>query len=169
MCTIWPNGQNQRLNERGESTVVKFKYRWFRDKSRPSREFRKLPLLQVRLAHGHNHIDLDCLVDSGAADCIFGTEVAEVLGIDLDRAAETQYVGIAGEGLTGRVHPVKLRVQGFSGWIEVEAGFIEVDQIPILGQSGFFDNYEVRFEGYKKRFEVKSRPDLQTEKDKYLM
>lgn len=116
-----------------------------------------MPLLQVTLLHSKNRIDLDCLVDSGAGDCIFSKDIAEIRGIDIGKGEPRDYEGIGGAGMTGYLHQVKLRPKGFSKWITVEAGFIDHDDIPLLGQSGFFDSYEVTFRAYKNQFEIKSK------------
>jgi hypothetical protein len=138
------------------------KYRLCSDRTSPFRQFGKWPFLWVRLAHGDSHIELDCLIDSGAGDSLFNVDVADAIGIDLSGAPEKEYLGINGEPLIGRIHPVQLQVKGLSEWIEIHAGFIEVDQIPILGQSGFFDNYEITFRRYNKRFEITSRTSVHT-------
>lgn len=147
---------------------MKFKYRYLRYGTSTLRQIGKFPVLEVRLAHGSNYIDLDCLVDSGAGDCLFSTDIADELEIDLTQADRKTYFGIAAQSVEGRIYPVRMRLKGFSEWVEVEAGFIPVDQIPLLGQDGLFDNYEVTFKGYRGRFEVKSRTHLHAG-DKYLI
>ena len=136
---------------------MKFKYRRFRDRTSPYRKFIKLPFIEVRLAYGSNHIDLDCLIDSGAGDCLFSADIADILGIDLENAEERKYIGIAEHSVVGRIHPVQMLVKGFSDWIEIEAAFLDINQLPLLGQRGFFDSYQITFEGYRGRFEVRSR------------
>ncbi len=137
---------------------MKFKYRKFRDPSNPLLQFNKQPIVEVRLAYGANHIDLDCLVDSGAGECLFTRDIADILGINLQGAPEKEYFGITNQSTIGQVHPVQLRIKGFSQWVTVEAGFIAENQIGLLGQAGFFDHFQIIFEGYRKRFEIKPRP-----------
>jgi len=59
------------------------------------------------------------------------------------------------------MHTIRFQIQGFSEWIDIEAGFIGA-KLPyqLLGQSGFFDNYEITFKRYRGRFEIKSRSFL---------
>lgn len=141
---------------------MKFKYRRLRDKSGTALQHARLPLLPVRLAYGGRHIDLVCLIDSGAGDCLFDAEVADELGIDVESGEEREYFGFNGQGTIGYVHPVRLQVYGFSEWIDLSAGFIEGLPVSLLGQSGFFDSYEVSFMRYRGRFELKSRTFLHT-------
>ena len=141
---------------------MKFKYRYLRDNSSASRRYIKMPMLQVRLAHGDKLTDVVGLVDSGAADSLFDRDVAEDLGVDLKGAREQrEYFGVAGQSVIGYIHPIQFQVHGFSEWIDMEAGFLDASQpYQLLGQSGFFDNYEVTLRRYRGRFEVRSRTHL---------
>ena len=141
---------------------MKFKYRYFRDSSGPGRDYIRVPLLQVRLGFGTNHTDVVGLVDTGATDCLFDRDVADDLGIKLtDSDITREYVGVGGQSIVGHIHSVRFQVQGFSECIEIDAGFIDA-KLPyqLLGQTGFFDNYEISFQRYRGRFEVKSRSFL---------
>ena len=141
---------------------MKFKYRYLRDSSGSGRDYIRLPLLQVRLAFGANHTDVVGLVDTGATDCLFDRDVADDLGIALaDSDPKREYFGVGGNSLVGHIHSIRLQVQGFSEWIEIEVAFIDA-QLPyqLLGQAGFFDNYEINFQRYRGRFEIKSRSFL---------
>jgi hypothetical protein len=115
------------------------------------------PLIQVTLRYGNNAFDLRALIDSGAADCIFHRSIGEALGIDIQSGKPKDYTGIARQSIMGHVHEIGLRVQGMSEWVKIEAGFIDAQVIPLLGQGGFFDSFQVVFERYRGRFEVNSR------------
>ena len=141
---------------------MKFKYRYLRDTSSPGRPYIRLPLLKVQLSFGANHSDVVGLVDTGATDCLFDRDVADDLGIDLiDSDVTREYYGIGGQSVIGHIHTIRFQIQGFSEWIEIEAGFIDA-KLPyqLLGQAGFFDNYEISFKRYRGRFEIKSRSFL---------
>ncbi len=144
---------------------MKFKYRYLRDSSSPGRDYIRLPLLQVRLGSGANHSAVVGLVDTGATDCLFDRDVADDLGIKLaDSDVKREYFGVGGQSVIGHIHTIRLQIQGFSEWIEIEAGFIDA-KLPyqLLGQAGFFDNYEITFKRYRGRFEIKSRSFLHRE------
>ena len=65
---------------------------------------------------------------------------------------------LAAQTTTGYVHTIKLQVTGLPQWLDIEVGFIESDNVsPLLGQNGFFSQYQVIFEGYRKQFEVNTR------------
>ena len=144
---------------------MKFKYRYLRDSSGSGRDYIRLPLLQVRLGSGTNRTDVVGLVDTGATDCLFDRDVADDLGITLaDSDVKREYFGVGGQSVIGHIHLVRFQIQGFSEWIAIEVGFIDA-KLPyqLLGQTGFFDNYEINFKRYRGRFEIKSRSFLHRE------
>lgn len=136
---------------------MKFKYRQLSDSLDPAKKPWRVPLLPVRLHHGGQYIDVLSLIDTGAADCLFDYEVGEALGIDIQSGLEKEYYGIGGQSVTGYLHEIQLQIHGFNELTDIEAGFIEVLPISLLGQTGFFDNYQVTFMRFRGRFEVKSR------------
>lgn len=136
---------------------MKFRYRAYKKQDDLNAGYGKMPLLQVQLKRGKKTIDLDCLVDSGAGDCLFNSDIAEVLGIDLTKAQPRKYEGIGGIVIPGHICSVMLKVKGFAEWTTIEAGFIAENEMPLLGQSGFFENYEVTFRSYRNQFEVKKK------------
>jgi predicted aspartyl protease len=141
---------------------MKFKYRYLRDSSGSGRNYIRLPLLQVQLGSGTNRTDVVGLVDTGATDCLFDRDVADALGITLtDSDPKREYFGVEGQPIFGHLHLIRFQIHGFSEWIEIEVGFVDT-KLPyqILGQSGFFDNYEISFQRYRGRFEIKSRSFL---------
>ena len=115
------------------------------------------PYIQVSLRYKNTALNLRALIDSGAADCIFHKSVGTALGINIESGEAKNYTGIASQSVVGYLHPVSLQVQGMAEWVAIEAGFIDADLVPLLGQSGFFDNYQIVFERYRGRFEVNSR------------
>jgi hypothetical protein len=140
------------------------KYRYFRTQFA---DFGKMPLLEVRLRNGENYIDVDCLVDSGAVDSMFHTDFADELGIDLTNREQHDYYAVDGNIMRGWVASVQLEINGIAHPIQMDVAFVEENEIPLLGQSGFFDNFEVRFRGFIGVFEIISV--LQRGADKYLM
>lgn len=140
------------------------KYRYFRTRFG---DFGKMPLLEVRLRNGENYIDVDCLVDSGAVDSMFHTDFADELGIDLTGLEQRDYCAVDGNIMQGWVAPVQLEINGMDRPIQMYVAFVEGNEIPLLGQSGFFDSFEVRFRGFKGLFEIIAVLDPGT--DEYLM
>lgn len=116
------------------------------------------PFLQVCARYENKGRVLFALVDSGAIDCIFPESVGVLLGIDVPSGRPKTYFGLAEQAAPGFVHTIKLQVTGFDHWITLEAGFVSSEDIvPLLGQSGFFSNYQIIFERFKYQFEVNTR------------
>lgn len=138
---------------------MKFKYRVYKKLGNPQAGYDEMPLLQVQLAFGRKRINLDCLVDSGAGESLFSTDIADVLEIDLSNAPIQTYEGIGGKNIQGRKKNIRLHINGFSDseWIKIPAGFIDYDEMPLIGQRGFFDSYEVIFRRFKRKFEINKR------------
>jgi len=116
-------------------------------------------MLQVRLGVGTKRTDVVGLVDTGAVDSLFDRDVADDLGISFSNSDVTrEYFGVGGQPITGHIQSIQFQVQGFSEWIQMEAAFIDA-KLPyqLVGQTGFFDNYEITFKRYRGRFEIKSR------------
>jgi hypothetical protein len=126
-----------------------------------------MPLLEVRLRNGDEYIDIDCLVDSGAVDSMFNIDIADELGINLEGLEERDYEGMDGSVVAGRIFEVTLEIKGLAQPVTIQAAFIEGNDIPILGQNGFFDNFKVCFQRYRGRFEIIPVSDKRT--DEYLM
>ena len=148
----------------GHILTMERKYRYFRTRFG---DFGKMPFLEVRLRNGENYIDVDCLVDSGAVDSMFHTDFADELGIDLHGREQRDYCAVDGNVMRGWVVPLQLEINGIAHPVHIEVAFVEENEIPLLGQTGFFDSFEVRFRGFHGLFEI--IPVLDPGTDKYLM
>lgn len=121
-------------------------------------KYEDTPYLQVRFQYGGEQFDLDCVVDSGASDCVFPVDLADVLGIDLSCAPDKEYGAVGGGKLIGKLHTIDMQVAGLDDkWTTVLAGFLENEDTPILGRSGFFENYEVTFRHFDQNMEIISK------------
>lgn len=139
---------------------MKFKYRKIPDDTNPPYKFVSVPLLPITLFYGNKQQNLLGLLDSGADECMFHSSIGELLGIDVKSGRSKRHFGIAGQPIDSFMHTIQLQVQGYHARIELEAAFTDYNEMPLIGQRGFFDNYQVIFERYKGRFEIKSRTFL---------
>ncbi|HET6979699.1 MAG TPA: retropepsin-like aspartic protease [Pyrinomonadaceae bacterium] len=137
---------------------MNIKYRKLPDQTRAER-FTFYPLLQVLLRHENNMWPVLALVDSGSADCVLPKSMGDVLGIDVTSGEQHRFHGFDLNAVNGFIHRVSLQVAGFNQWIPIEAVFLETEGMPILGQRGFFERYQVVFEKWARRFEVNTRDD----------
>jgi hypothetical protein len=138
---------------------MRFNYRKVPDDTKPE-GWALVPMLNVRLFYRGKHKDVRCLIDSGADDCLFHASIARSLGIDLANDRLKQYAGVDSRPFDAHVHTIELEIQNYHERITIEAGFAEDCNLSLLGQSGFFDNYEVTFRKYRGTFEIKSRTHI---------
>lgn len=136
---------------------MKFRYMYVPDDT-TIEGYVEIPMLDVHLFYHGQQDSVTCLVDSGADECMFHSSVAENLGINLKSGDVRTYYPIGLQAITGYVHKIELQIQGFSERIQIEAGFTEESELSVLGQSGFFENYQITFRGFEKTFEIVSIP-----------
>lgn len=99
-----------------------------------------------------------CLLDSGATAVRFGAHVAELCGIDLSGAPETQ-LGVGGNIVKALMAEVHLFIEDEStnyGWT-APVWFCEpwIPSFGLLGLTGFFDQFEVTIASYEECIELK--------------
>lgn len=116
------------------------------------------PLIQVCTRYNGKGRVFHALLDSGAIECVFPASIGQMIGIDVPSGKPKVYFGLAQQAAHGFQHTIKLQVTGFDHWIAMEVGFIESENImPLLGQAGFFSNYQVVFERFRYQIEVRTR------------
>lgn len=97
------------------------------------------------------------LVDSGADSCIFGSEIGELIGLDITAGRSLSVSGVVeGERRPYYVHKIEVEIGGWPKLTEV--GFmpeLSKNGHGILGQAGFFDRFSfVKFEYHKSTIEL---------------
>ena len=108
-----------------------------------------MPILPVKVSYGHGAQSprIEALVDSGAADCLFRSDIGQRIGIRKIANGPMEPMGGIAVGVKIPVyyHSVKLWV-GFD-CINVVVGF--TDNLPVaalLGRRGFFEHFTVTFD-----------------------
>lgn len=122
-------------------------------------------MVKIRVGWGHEKTPrFDAVLDSGSPYCLFRFGVGEYLGIDILRGKESVIGGIS-EGMQEPVYFHKVKIWVEENWIiEVIAGFVKkLSYTGILGRSGFFDNFYVRFDhtANPPAFEFERIPQIQ--------
>lgn len=116
------------------------------------------PVIPVEIAYRDNSIGYEVLVDSGADACIFDAEIGEVLGIDITKGECREVGGITGVSEFYYIHSVTIIVGGWS--YDIKAGFLpNIARLGhgVVGQTGFFENFIVRFDHAKEEIELRPR------------
>ena len=105
-------------------------------------------------------IPVNCIVDTGSNYCLFRTDLAKPIGIDVTKGKKYILGGISRQIKEAfYFHSVKLIIAGST--IETNVGFS--DQLPVagvLGFHGFFDKFIVTFDATAEppTFEVQRVP-----------
>jgi hypothetical protein len=136
---------------------MRFRYTDIQNHQDPQRPFRR-PYLIVRLINGDRHKDVISLVDSGADLCLFHSDLGRTLGIKIEAAPQLAFQGVSGVREVAYLHPVDLVVRGLDP-ITLDVGFTNsmAAGAGLLGQRGFFEQFQVTFELGQRSFEILSR------------
>jgi hypothetical protein len=110
-----------------------------------------IPILNVRIAAAARPSQttnlFEAVVDSGSADTLFHTDIAQQIGIAVDSGIAAHRFGgvVEGQGMTVYFHDVHLHVG--SDIIKIRAGFSDRLSIAaLLGRRGFFEHFIVTFD-----------------------
>ncbi|MEK7501510.1 MAG: hypothetical protein AAB629_01140 [Patescibacteria group bacterium] len=131
------------------------KYRYLTQINRDPRKphFRR-SVVDVELIGPTKTVKTIAIVDSGADNCLFNIEYAKAIGIDIGNCDRDRTIGIEGEGKDIFMTDLEIQVENL-GKVKVPVGFINSKSvIGLLGQSGFFDLYRIKFERDHNTFEI---------------
>lgn len=135
---------------------MKFKYRQVNLSHPFSRKsFILRPIIAVSLKSEKSVIRYEALLDSGADFSIFPVEIADKLGINLNKDKKIYFSGIGDEPMEGIISKIVLEIDNVE--INTKVVFSSVNSKALLGQYGFFDKFIVKFDLVKEEIEIKSR------------
>jgi hypothetical protein len=138
---------------------MQFDYRKKEISLNPAHPHILVPEIQILLSAGNKGVKLWALIDSGAATSLFHSSLATAMGIDLTSGLREDFFGISGEPVSGYFHNIRIQLIGANHFIEVAAAFTDSPGVfALLGQADFFQAYQVKFERYKERVEIKPAP-----------
>jgi hypothetical protein len=133
---------------------VRFSFREIPDPGKAT--VRPRPIVDV-VVEGLEIAPQACLLDSGATAVRFGEHVAELCGVDLSDAPQTQ-IAVAGALVSARMAEVSLRVTDGDDSCEWAAPVWFCDPwtpaFGLLGLTGFFDHFEVTIASYDERIQL---------------
>lgn len=115
------------------------------------------PVIPVEVEFGNLAVPYEVLVDSGADLCIFDSQIASILGINVLKGIKNQVTGVTGFPEDYYVHHLTIKVGGSEHKIDV--GFMPMrnSAYGIVGQKGFFSVFIVKFDLQKEEIEIKLR------------
>lgn len=107
-----------------------------------SKQYILRPIIPISLKYGDKSLRYEALVDSGADFNIFPLEIADKLAIKFKDNKKLYFTGIGGNPITGKITEIVIELG--SKKILTKAVFAEVGN-GILGQYGFFDMLQIKF------------------------
>lgn len=117
-------------------------------------EEERLPILPIRLYGPKKSVEIRAIVDSGAEHNAFGIDVAQEIGLDLERAEPFSIVGFGHEPVTGYREIIELQLRRFR-W-PAPAVFVDApNQFNVVGQAGFFAFFNVDFRYQEKEMRIR--------------
>jgi hypothetical protein len=129
----------------GHAQNLKYRYKQL---PLPDGNFDWVAILLVQVSKGSKTTTpFEALIDSGATNCLFHSDVAKAVGIeDFKTGAQSATGGVvAGSSMRLYAHEIRLHIGSDNFKI---TGYFS-DQLPIpclLGRNGFFDKYIVTFD-----------------------
>lgn len=138
--------------------MIKFKYRKVAvapSQAFPKRKYVPRPIIPLSIIIGGKRLRYEALIDSGADYTIFPAALGLLAGLNIKEGKKESIMGVSGSTMTVYFHHILVNVGGYE--IKVYSGFAEaMNQDPgILGQSGFFNKFQVSFDLKKKEVEIK--------------
>lgn len=103
------------------------------------------PVIPLRLYSGRNFVDSSALIDSGATISIFRPEMAERLGIKIDKGREVYLTGVGGR-IKGFLHQLKVEIGGKQFLCPVIFSYEFTVSFSLLGREEFFKRFRIVFE-----------------------
>lgn len=118
------------------------------------------PVIPIRVIGKNRALQYEVLVDSGADLCIFDEEVGKAIGIDVRKGKKREVFGVGGKSSVYFLHNVEIEVGGWK--YKIQAGFMpavagRVQPYGIVGQTGFFESFVVKFDLQKESVELRRK------------
>jgi hypothetical protein len=121
-----------------------------------------LPLVSVLISCNRKRQRVWALIDSGSDMCVFNLEIADLLSIDPNKGKRYELTGLVGGSVGASGHQVNVVVSSplnpadkLPG-VDINVIFsTSLQPVPaLLGQKGFFDNFQIRFRRYNNEMEL---------------
>lgn len=106
------------------------------------------PIIDVTLAYQKNLVRTTALIDSGATISVFKVEVAEELGIKIEKGKE-MYLGGVGGRIKGYIHTLKVEIAGKKFSCPMVFSREYLVSFNLLGRESFFPKFRIIFEEKK--------------------
>ena len=127
--------------------MTDYKFRYFKAPQEKNGKivYTPIPLLDILVNYKRGSmLNILALVDSGSGVNLFPASIGEKLGINIRKGKKHKIAGIGDVIIETFIHEgIGIFVEGHK--IETNAHFSYQQQIPLLGQNGFFDKCDKVF------------------------
>lgn len=132
---------------------MKFRYKY----KKFGNFFRPVIPIQIRL--DKTVINYEALIDSGADICIFHKEIGELLELDFERLKSARFQGLSSKTpADGYQAIVDIGISNnFNPAIVIFSNQISEYGYGIIGQNGFFEYYQIKFNYHSKSIYLKTK------------
>lgn len=113
------------------------------------------PVIKFSLIHKDSKLTIEALVDSGANISIFGADVAESLGINIESGKEVYLSGVGGR-ILGYEHVIKFEIDQlvFAAKVIFSREFLV--SFNLIGREDVFDKFTICFDEKRKQLELRN-------------
>lgn len=111
------------------------------------------PIIPLTVNYGRKRREVYALVDSGATISIFRPEVAEELGIQIEKGKEIYSTGVGGR-IKGYLHRLKIEAAGKKFVCPIIFSYEFTVSFNLLGREKFFKNFVIVFDEKKKKIRL---------------
>ena len=102
------------------------------------------PIIPIKLVSKNNLVYTSALIDSGASICLFKSEIANQLGINLEKGKEILLEGISGK-ISIYIHSVSVEIENTKHIIPIGFSDEYTASFNLIGRKGFFDKFQINF------------------------
>lgn len=121
---------------------------------RQNPESQFFPIIPLRFYLDKKVVDSSALIDSGATISIFRVDVANFLGLKIEKGKKI-YLGGVGGHIKGYIHKLPIEVAGKKFTCPIVFSYEYTVSLNLLGRDEFFKNFIIIFNEKKERVELK--------------
>lgn len=107
------------------------------------------PLIPFSIYRGKEKREAMALIDSGATLSLFKVEIAERLGIDVQKGEKILMRGVSG-WIQGYIHKLKVEINKKKFIMKVVFSYDDKASFNILGRNNFFEKFKITFDEKNK-------------------
>lgn len=112
------------------------------------------PVIDLFIYYKNGFVRTSALIDSGATISVFRSEVANELGIDIEKGKLTLLRGIAGR-IEGYIHHLKVMIATKSFTCPIVFSHEHLVSLNLLGRDVFFEQFTIIFEEKRRQLRLK--------------